>query len=456
VKSSFGIWLAVVLIAGLAAAVLRVVGNPEWRTALLIMLLATVVAGLASALPVPRDEAWLPGMIMLGYLAKILGAFARNFTLFAFYGGSGDARGYHGSGIRGNDYLRQFQLPPDTGTAGSGTEFVDLVTGLLYVPYEPTFLGGFVLFATLAFIGQLLIYLAFRNTTAPERWKLFALSVFFLPTLVFWPSSPGKEALMMLFIGIATFGAAKLFAEYRIRWLFVIGAGLAGTSAIRVHVSLLIMGAIGVVLLFARSPSVPGARIRRLGLLSIAGVGLAALVFVASSQFQIDLRAGVSEELLTEEVDPFLDKVTSRTEQGGSEVEGGFIEGPEDIPEATLRVLFRPLPYEANNLPALAASAEGTILLLLFIWRSPAILRNLRRVRGEPFALYSVAFTFAFVIGWSSMVNLGILARQRSQTMAFLMAVLVILGAKPVRQKAPVPAVSAVPAAPRRRPVTAP
>ena len=57
------------------------------------------------------------------------------------------------------------------------------------------------------------------------------------PSLVYWPSSIGKEALMILGIGIATFGIAKFFSTGAVLWpLVMTAAALAFTGAIRPHI----------------------------------------------------------------------------------------------------------------------------------------------------------------------------------------------------------------------------
>ncbi len=55
---------------------------------------------------------------------------------------------------------------------------------------------------------------------------------------------------------------------------------------------------------------------------------------------------------------------------------------------------------------------------------------NRQIVRRTPYMLLSLAFTAAFVIAFSSIFNLGIIARQRSQVIPFLLVVIVGLGWK--------------------------
>ncbi|MGH8924756.1 MAG: hypothetical protein ACRDWA_09010 [Acidimicrobiia bacterium] len=391
-------------------------------TVVLVVVLSSFVFWAGSRLARPVDGRWLGLTIATAYLTKLIASGARYWVLINLYRGVGDASGYHNKGLNIADIWRSLQIPE----IGTGTEFVPPATGFLYAFYKPSMLGGFIIFATLAFAGQLFLYSGFRHTTRPQHLKWFALAIFFSPSIVYWPSSIGKEALIFLFLGPAAYGAARLMMEYRLRWGVVFAVGLAGIGLVRAHISLLLAGALLVVLVLARPPRVPAATAKRLVMLLVAG-GVLAMALVATSQrFGLDLSAGISADLVSEELDPFLDEISDRTDRGGSAVSGGAIASVTDIPEATLRVLFSPLPWETSSAQTLAASFEGAALLALILIRSPWIISNLfRRIRALPFALFSLAFTAAFVYGFSAILNLGILSRQRSQVMPFLLALLV-------------------------------
>jgi hypothetical protein len=254
--------------------------------------------------------------------------------------------------------------------------------------------------------------------------------MFFSPTIVYWPSSIGKESLMFLFIGPAAYAAARILVEYRLRWGILFAVGLGGAALIRAHIALLLAGALVAAVLLARAPKVPAARSKRLIMVAVSGIVLTSALVITSQRFGLDLSAGISSDVVTEELDPFLDEVSDRTDRGGSAVEGGSISSPADVPEALLRVLFSPLPWESTSVQTLAASFEGALLLAVLFIRSPRILINLRRWRHHPYAVFSLVYTGAFVYGFSAILNLGILSRQRSQVMPFLLAFVVQMGLK--------------------------
>lgn len=401
-------------------------GWQETETMILLLVLAAPVGILIVSTPHEIDARWLPTMVVAGFAAKMVASAGRYWALQVLYNGSGDATGYHNHGTLIAPIWRSLQIPEFE----PGTEFLRVATGLLYVPYEPTKLGGFLLFASLAFMGQILLYAALRRAHPSPRLKGYALLIFFFPNVLYWPSSIGKESLMMLFIGVAAYGVARLITDYRVGWLMLVGVGTVGCAVIRSHIAFLIVLSLAVAVIGGKAPQVEAARSRRLLVIGLILVGLAFSVRYALSDFNVDLSAGISDELLEDELDPIFGNVESQTDKGGSSVEGSAIRSPLDIPEALLRVVFRPLPYEAHNTQTLVNSfLEGTLLLGLFIYRMPAIVRNFRRRWRSPYVLFSLVYTAGFVFGHSAVLNLGIMARQRSQLIPFVLVLLVVLGA---------------------------
>lgn len=380
-----------------------------------------VVSSIGRRMATPADADWLPGLMAAAYLAKITFSLARYLVMIVVYGGGGDAIGYHGSGKELVEYWRAFQLPP---AIDVGTKFTDAIAGLIYVPYVPQMLGGFFLFATLAFFGQMLLYAAFRNSVNPRRLKWFFYPLFFLPAIGYWPASIGKESLMFLGIGMAAYGSSLFLSRGGVRPILIIGAGLGFAGAIRPHVSALMLGALAVTLVIAKSRTGLGlSPLMRWTAVLVVGAGSAFLVSFAASNFNIDLSGNVGAE-----VDEFVTNLEGNTTKGGSSVGGGAVSGPQEIPGAALRVLFRPLPYEAHNMQAMASALESSALLLILLWRSPKIIRNIRTVRRDPYVLFSLIMTFGFVIMFSPFLNLGLMARERSQVLPFLAVVVIQLG----------------------------
>ena len=144
----------------------------------------------------------------------MLGSLVRYAVTFEVYGGRADAGGYHGSGKRlaaafwnGTwDQVLREEVPELV-----GTEFIRVVTGVVYIVTGPTKLGGFVVFGWLGFWGS-----SARTGRSGSRSPRAIIAgtrscSFFLPSLLYWPSSIGKESWMLFTLGIVAYGAALVF-----------------------------------------------------------------------------------------------------------------------------------------------------------------------------------------------------------------------------------------------------
>lgn len=418
-----------IVVAALLAALIGLLagtGAVEAHMAV-IFIIALSVAYFLGRGARTSEEPWLPGLMVLAMLSKLLGSWVRHYVLFDVYSGSGDARRYHGFGTVIAETWRNFQIP-DVSTVGfgsEGTRFTAWVTGLVYAPYEPSLLGGFFLFAILAFVGQFFFYLAFRTIATGKQIRRYAILVFFWPTLVYWPSSIGKEALIMPFLGLGSWAAARLYKSYHIRWLPLIAFGAFTVSMVRVHVAALFAGSLVAGVLLAKRHSRGGeVAARRALVLLIGAVASVPLAIGVGDKFGVDLGSNLS----VDDLEPVFDDVGDTTGQGGSQVSGGAIRTPLDIPAGALKVLFRPLPVEANNLQMLASSVEGVLLLGLVLWRSPKIIANRRLIRRSSYLMFCLVYSALFIWAWSAILNLGILARQRALVIPFILALIVALG----------------------------
>jgi hypothetical protein len=378
-------------------------------------LLAASLLGAAIATDV--DRSWLPLLLPLAFMAKMAGSAARYYQVVVIYE-SGDAYGYHNTGARIAPIWRTFQVPEVTG-GGFGTQITKQITGIIYTLGVPSMIGGFLIFAALAFIGTILFYLAFRRSLPSWGALPYFVLLFFLPTMLFWPSSTGKDALIVFGLGLISYGAALAFSHRVAPGIAILAAGGLLSGLIRPHIPVIALGAIALAMVASRAGKFGVNRSTRIVIMALATVALIYLVPLASA------RLGVDEGLET-----FLAEQERKTAQGGSAVVGKPVTSPLDLPEATLRVLFRPFPQEASSPGMLLSAAEGLVLLGIVIWRFPTMWGNRRVLRRNAYLLYTLGFTFAFVIAFSSIFNFGILARQRSQAVPFLLAVLVGLGWK--------------------------
>ena len=247
----------------------------------------------------------------------------------------------------------------------------------------------------------------------PRRLAAFG---FLLPSMAFWPSSIGKEAVMVLGIGLVANGAARQWTGARGGMALVAG-GLGVTALVRPHITLLLvaalLGAVMVTRWDAVGSSDPLRKVASIGIL----VGLLiASVVLANSFFEIDTSSG-------EQLSDVFEQTEERTDRGGSTFETS---GPLLFPWTVVTVLFRPFPFEATNFQTAITSLETTFLLVVTIARRRVLGRLVRSCRQLPMVAFVLVFGALFVLAYSNFGNFGILARQRVQLYPLLVGLLCV------------------------------
>jgi len=404
---------------GVTAWAMRYLPYDRWM--LFFLLPVLIASGLAIIAAVSRrDDVPLTGLVSTAFLVKLAMTLMRYYVIVGVYG-TGDALRYDQRGMEIADSYRAGELtllqllPSETGTPA-----VEQLTGLLYALIGPSILGGFFVFSWLAFFGLFLFHRAARIGFPEADQRRYALLVLFLPSLLFWPSSIGKESLVMLGLGAASYGAARLLERHAGGWVsFVLGTSLV--FLVRPHVAAVLLGALGVAFLFRRGRmSVIGPVVR----LSLVGLIMVATSWVLGQAVARFLPNAADNSL--DAVDQLLNKAAYGTAEGGSTIESVVPNSLLDYPFALVNVLIRPFLFEAGNVTQLVAALETTLLLTLAVlsWRR---LRNLPiMVFRRPYLLFSIVYIGVFSFAWSAFMNLGALARQRVQVWPFLLLLLVV------------------------------
>ena len=390
-------------------------------------------------------DARLAQLLMLALVLKLFGSLVRYWIAIHVYEGVADAIQYHQVGA---DLARRFAAGHfDTGLSSlSSTDFIRFFTGVIYTVTGPSIYAGFLLYSWLAFWGMFFLYQAFTIAVPDGNRRSYARLLFFLPSMLYWPSSIGKEAWMLFALGLAAKGTARLLTGRTWGGLVLAGTGLWLATLVRPHVGGMAALGLLVAYLLARPP-------RRLGMLGavIKLFGLAVLLGVA-----VVLLAQIQRYLLDKGIDPaegvnsVLAESARRTSGGGS----GF-QAPSTstsllgLPYATVTILFRPFPFEAHNAQAAVIALESTLLLCLTVARSRTIWRAVRHLRRWPYVAFVVVYTAGFVVAFASISNFGILARERVQLLPFFFVLLAVPGGR--RRHGP----SAAPAADQQRRVDA-
>jgi hypothetical protein len=132
------------------------------------------------------------------------------------------------------------------------------------------------------------------------------------------------------------------------------------------------------------------------------------------------------ESLSAQTAQEQLDEVTRRSGEKGATFKPFSPNNPVGFVLAGGTVLFRPFPGEVRSAQGLLTSLEGLTLLGLCLLATRRFVRLPLEILRRPYAAFALVYTFAFVYAFSSVVNFGILARQRAQLLPLVLVLLCI------------------------------
>jgi hypothetical protein len=393
-----------------------------WGGAVVAIALVTVHVPLLRAAMRRCGDAAVARLVPLAFAAKLGASMLRYAVVFAVYDGNADAGTYHGAGLElFSSYRAGDWTVPVTGP--SGTIFMRQATGFVYAVTGPSKIAGFLVFATASFWGAWLFVRAFA-IACPEGDQLrYARLVLFLPSILFWPASIGKEAWMTLALGVGAFGAARLLRRRPGGFRFLV-VGVVMANFVRPHIAGLLLVSVGGAFLLRRNP---GRRSITAPLAKVGGIialGLASVLVVNGAERVLGI-----DEFNADAVTQTLERAESQTSGGAAAFDSGTDStdlSPTRFPQALVDVLFRPFPWEAGNALAFVASAEGAFLAVLFAIRWRNMVGAVRSVLRTPYVLMCSVYAVMFVYGFSAFANFGVLTRQRVQVFPFILVLVCV------------------------------
>ncbi|MGH8984201.1 MAG: hypothetical protein ACRDY6_10060 [Acidimicrobiia bacterium] len=358
------------------------------------------------------DERWLTWLLVLGVAVKLVASAIRYDTIVDEFGGGGDASAYDIWGRRHFEAWTTGGDAPDlTGKGSVGTNWMRWFTGAVYYVFGPDMLNGFLVFALLAVIGSYLWYRATVEAVPFVDKRLYGVLIFFVPSIAFWPSSIGKEALMQLGIGVVALGTAHLLNHRLVRGLLVAAPGAWLLWRVRPQLLALVAFAAGAAYLAGRvrrkgPPGETTSLVRPLGIVIVAF-----LVFFAANEGAEYLGM---EEFSINAVESELTEQSQRSAYGSTFDAGDSSLTPLSLPQGVMTVLLRPFPWEIETNLQILASLEGAAVALFLLYRLGSLTFSIRRARTTPFLLYCWTFILLYAVAFSSIGNWGLLVRQRS------------------------------------------
>jgi hypothetical protein len=382
---------------------------------LLPLLLVVVIAAVVANTRLPRS---LKNLIYVALAFRVIGTIARYVVLFRVYGGSGDARIYYRRGLEYAEALWQLNpgplFDPANWWGGKwwGTQFMYFPSSLVLSITGPSMPGAFLVFSLLAFVGLYAFVTAFRRTYPDIPATRYARWVWLFPALWYWPSSIGKEAIVLLGLGLAILGYVG--RNGRISWLLM-GGGIFLIFGIRPQVAAVVILSIVIAhWLSLVSERWTLSNTVQASVLMVAGL---AGIYVALQFTGID---GFDSE----GVQSYLEDNKGRSVGGGSQMEAASV-GLAGIPVALGTILFRPFLWEVRNAMVLITSLEIMGFWAIVWYRRRSFLTALRYWRHDRLLRVAIPFILVYSVTLGMVMgNMAIIARQRIFLFPFLFLLL--------------------------------
>lgn len=287
-------------------------------------------------------------------------------------------------------------------------------------------------FATFSFSGLW----AFYSTVVkkyPGNAKWLAISILFVPSVVFWGSGILKDTITLGALGWITWACISIIdlKGIRITYLLVLLLNCYLILSIKSYILICYLPIVFVWLFWKYQSKIKNPIIK------LVAAPVLLLVFGLSGYAALDQVAGYNEKYA-------LDNIAQRAAITAYDIrygwgartggDGGYDIGIPDgtffgmfklAPAAVNVSLFRPYLWEVKNPLMLLSSIESLILLILSIYLL-LYKKRIRAVFSDPFLMFCFLFSliFAFAVGVST-ANFGTLMRYKIPLMIFYCVILI-------------------------------
>jgi hypothetical protein len=385
----------------------------------LLIAVALFAAGRAIIRRVAGGNPWLYKALTVCLLLHLICAPLQIWVVDHVYQGIADYNRYDSQGALLSNGFRHldFSLAPGHlhGIVSDGS--VSIVTAVVFAIIGVNQLGAFFVFSWLSFVGIIFFYLAFTTTFGGAGNRRYGYLIFFLPTLLFWTADVSKEAMMTFLLGLTAFGAARILAHRGGYWMVIPAS--AGGVFIRPNETLLALG--GFTLAMLVRPADPHVKLegpRRTLALIVLGSMLGVAIFVT-----LHFLPGVNGSLS-------LTQISKNNNTGVGNGFGssnlGYTPGLKGFPEDIYTVLFDPLPFNAHGGGEWFSAVENTLLIGLLLLSLRRVLLVPRVALARTYVTMCLFFTGAFLYAFASLGNAGLIERQRTVMLPFLLVLLCI------------------------------
>jgi hypothetical protein len=358
-----------------------------------------------------RGDRFVKLLFGAGIAARFAAAGFYVYTGFFWFHSSVDAFHYWSVGL---DLVEQYSMvgwaafhPPYW-----SSNLIYDICGIIMLVTGNAMPALFVIFALAALLGGYFFYRGFCLAFPLGNNGLYGLLVVLLPSILFWSSAIGKDALAQLFIGISAYGFARVTKKVDARAILVCIIGVAGCAAVRPHIGAML--AVSILVPFGLGKAAGGwmTIATKILLLPLLAAGTWFLLSRAEDfvgMQSTDLQSGIRR----------IDSSQQNATLGSSSVNqresltARIVQGPF--------LIFRPFPWEVHS-PAAGITSLEALGLLFLCWCKRrefwGLLRRWREAYVGFLLLYSLEFCVVFAAATG---NFGTLVRQRSMVVPIVL-----------------------------------
>jgi hypothetical protein len=381
----------------------------------------------ALSLPIARrlsryeaDPRLVP-LLMASLLLHFLGGPAQIFVDNHAYHGVADFSGYVHQGATLSNNFRSFHFTTQGARLRSvlGDGSVSIAAGIVFAIVGVNEVAAFFVFAWFSWMGSIFFYRAFCITFPEGEHRRYALMLFFLPSLLFWTDDVSKEAVMMLALGVATLGCARVLARRRRGYPLIALGIFMGVFTRPDEFALLLVGFTVAMFFRGRDVRRQLRAIRRIGSLAFLAVILI-VTAILTQKFVHSDASSVSGALHS------IGKNNSGVGAGFGSSNVPYSADPLLYPRDIYTVLFDPLPITARSITQLLASVENTVILVLLLTSLRRFRMVLRAGRSRPYVILAALYSLAFLYVFAALGNLGLITRERTLLFPYFLVLLAI------------------------------
>lgn len=403
------------LLAVAAALSMSLLSSNMAPTLGLSLFVTAVLVPLAYSIRLPRD---LNSLVLKGFLLRLSAIALVALLILPYYAArnSADASYYDSQAGLVADLIRAgewWQI-----SLHAGTDVVNFVTALIYLLFGSTAVGMIFLSGLLGYIGSLCFVGAATTLMQGKRLRGYAIFVMMLPSILFWSTLFGKECWVFAGLGMSALGIAQWFRYHTWRGLLKALIGLALVVVFRPYVALAAALSLALTTLVSRERKAP---------LSVAKTATILLLMAPLIFFMwqsVSYMTGITEVSGESIVGRISAQGVNTRTGGGSDVATTEVHGTRafvyQLPEGTIRLLFRPFPWEAKSPLMLLAALDNLILIGILVVKRHNVMDTLLHLRTRPFAFFCVVLSIALAMIFSTIPNLGLLMREKTQVTPFL------------------------------------